>query len=350
MRYQLPLTSVIAILLFVAPATAQQAFQLSGNIKGGYKGKVFLSYEGRKDSVALDQDNNFHFAGEIGDSVQAALHLGGTSTIGWIYLEPSNIKVQAHHQLDSSQGKVINDLNIDSVYGSRSEEMRRQLTQTLKTIRESKETDSIKQQKMYEAVRLFVEGHRQHRLSPFFAANRSFTFDQINSLYRLLDSSLYKTEEVFILVRLLQQKQAVKQGSALMDISMPDSAGIIRSTKDIPQPLVLVEFWASWCGPCVAQIPDLKNIYAKHHANGLEIVGISLDTERKSWLKAMNKLQMGWPNISELNGWDSQVVKRLSIFSIPFNVLVYKGTIVAINLSPEDLEPKVGEILSGSRH
>lgn len=203
---------------------------------------------------------------------------------------------------------------------------------------------------MYEVVRPFVEKHRQHRLAPFFAANRSFSFDQMNSLYRLLDSSLYKTEEASILVRLLKQKQAVKQGTVLMEISMPDSAGVIRSTRDIAQPLVLVEFWASWCGPCVAEIPDLKNIYAKHHASGLEIVGVSLDTEKKSWLKAMNKLQMGWPNISELNGWDSQAVRRLSIFSIPFNVLAYKGTVVAINLSPEELEPKIGEILSGSHH
>jgi len=109
---------------------------------------------------------------------------------------------------------------------------------------------------------------------------------------------------------------------------------------------VLIDFWASWCGPCREELPDLVKIYEAFHNNGFDVVGISLDDEVEAWQKAVKKMKLSWHHLSDLKGWDSKAVETYKVFGIPSNLLVNpKGKIVASNIELENLIDKLNEVL-----
>ena len=96
----------------------------------------------------------------------------------------------------------------------------------------------------------------------------------------------------------------------------------------------------------MAEMPNLVNIYANYHEAGLEIVGISFDKEREDWQNAIDRLNMTWPQGSELNGWENQMMEKYGVQSIPCTFLInQQGTILAIGLRGEELEAKIKETL-----
>jgi thiol-disulfide isomerase/thioredoxin len=108
----------------------------------------------------------------------------------------------------------------------------------------------------------------------------------------------------------------------------------------------LVQFWASWCGPCRKEIPLLKQLYAKYKSKGFEIVSFSMDDNRNNWEKASEVEKLNWLNVSDLQAFKSGVAKSYPIFGIPANVIVdQQGKIIASNLMGDDLENKITSLL-----
>ena len=109
---------------------------------------------------------------------------------------------------------------------------------------------------------------------------------------------------------------------------------------------VLIDFWASWCGPCREELPELVKVYQAYHSNGFEVVGISLDDDAQAWQKAVKKMKLSWYHLSDLKGWDSKAVVTYKVFGIPTNLLVNpQGKIVASNIDIDDLIDKLNEVL-----
>lgn len=108
---------------------------------------------------------------------------------------------------------------------------------------------------------------------------------------------------------------------------------------------VLIDFWASWCGPCLRELPNVVSCYEKYHSKGFEIVGISFDNKKESWLAAVKRLNMSWPQLSDLKGWKSLAAVIFGVNSIPANILVDpEGRIVALDLRDVGLRTKLEEI------
>lgn len=127
---------------------------------------------------------------------------------------------------------------------------------------------------------------------------------------------------------------------------MPNTDGNVISVASFRGKYVLVDFWASWCGPCRQENPNLVKAYNQHKNKNFTILGVSLDKEKDPWLKAIKDDQLTWEHVSDLKYWNSRAVDVYKFEGIPFNVLIDpQGNIVAENLRGFDLEKRLEDVL-----
>lgn len=161
---------------------------------------------------------------------------------------------------------------------------------------------------------------------------------------------MQQTKELSDLKATAEQKLKTEVGQPYIDIEQKNAQGETVSLKSVIEnpanKYTLVDFWASWCGPCMGEIPHLKETYDKFHKKGFEIYGVSFDANRDNWLAAIENNGMAWIQVSDLNRFDNPAAKDYAVQSIPSNFLIdTQGVIVAKNLRGEELYKKVEELL-----
>jgi thiol-disulfide isomerase/thioredoxin len=141
-------------------------------------------------------------------------------------------------------------------------------------------------------------------------------------------------------VVLLNEKQHQSLGEQYTDFEMKTPTGESRKLSDYvgKSDYILIDFWASWCGPCIAAVPNLKKVYEKYKDKGLEIIGVSIDRTQAAWQRGLDKIEAPWPQLCGFEN-NSKLGKAYHFSGIPHVLILDKtGTIIAVNLSGIKLE------------
>lgn len=145
---------------------------------------------------------------------------------------------------------------------------------------------------------------------------------------------------------MVSRTQAIKIGGEAPELILPMPNDKDLALSSLRGKVVLIDFWASWCGPCRKEMPTVKRAYEKYKSKGFEILGVSLDKDRSAWLQAISSDGLTWPQVSDLKFWQSEACEIYAVQSIPYTVLIDKeGKIIATDLRGAALEKKLAEVL-----
>lgn len=201
---------------------------------------------------------------------------------------------------------------------------------------------------MTRDMKMFVVTNKDNLIPAYYLSQIYYAYDY-DELNAVLDSSApyYNHPAMTRAKRQLEALEKRRLGKMFMDMTMNDLVGNPRKLSEWcgKGNYVLIDFWASWCGPCRREMPNVVENYAKYHAKGFEIIGVSFDSKAEAWKKAVQTLGMTWPQLSDLKGWKSEGASLYGITSIPSNVLLDKeGKIIATSLTGSDLGEKLKEL------
>lgn len=310
-------------------------------IKGGslkYPDKVYLSQLDKKGSIAFYLENS------------AIAITGSIDSL-------TNAKVAG----SKTQDEYMAYQNLLKPF----ENSFRKLDEEYKDVKKTEDKAKIAEfEKSYEALydrisaeqnafnKKFITDHPKSYITPSIVNNMSYELEasDIESLISKLDTTIANVTVIKdIKVRVAVMK-TVAIGQKAPDFTMNDvdDKPIALSSKIGTSKLLLIDFWASWCGPCRQENPNVVRVYKEYNKKGFDIYGISLDKKKENWLKAIEKDQLTWTHVSDLQFWNNAAAKLYAVNSIPSNFLLDQtGTIIGRNLRGDALANKVKEVLSG---
>src|SRR5258708_17199681 len=338
-------------------------FTLSGDMKGITDPYIYLRIPAAG-SVTIDSTlvkaGHFEFRGKVAGPTMAYIQTRRNSVE--VFLE--NARIHVAGPIDSAEGLTItgsaSELAYDSLKASTAA-TRKQEEQIYQQYQEAyQKKDSAAEaavQTRLAALRKerraiiagYIAGHPKSPVSVYEISMMTYGSDypELETLFLSLDASARNSAAGTDLAKKLAVLKKSAIGQPVIDFTQNDVNGQpVRFSQLSKGKYVLLDFWASWCGPCRAENPNVLKAYNHYNSRGLEIIGVSLDTDSVRWKKAIREDGMPWMQVSDLKGCTNKVPHQYRIHGIPFNFLVGPdGVIVAKNLPGTALERSRAEIM-----
>lgn len=355
---------LLLIFLFVqrnANAAAGD-FLINGNITGLPDSTlVYLTKPGQQEmlATAYAQNGKFILFGKVEDGDIYQLSFIGLQEAAEIFLSPGKLSINGNAK--DIKKLVITGTSAQQdyqLYNQKFDNLKQKLGQLVASINQTEQgpkRDLLINQfeeskrKVLEQVDDFVKSKPASIVTPFVVFVTSTMSNDINALEARYNAMKPSVRESFYGREIFKSISATKiglEGTQAVDFTQNDVNDLPVALSSFKGKYVLVDFWASWCGPCRAENPNVVNAYNTYKDKNFTILGVSLDQNKDKWLNAIKADNLTWTHISDLKSWQNSAAQLYHIQSIPANMLIDpSGKIIGKNLRGEALEEALKKVL-----
>ena len=353
------------VILVSCTGRKENQYIVSGTVKGSDTGTVYLQKMDSTSWVNIDsaviKKGAFEFKGSVTVPEKYKLIIKGQHYSFPFFVENSDIKLVVHADSTGKievTGSATQDLFNQYVAKSDSMEGKMKILD-----KEYSKADSLhdtatlkKLEARFDAMDLdiknmiinFAKAHGKSVISPYLILQNSYRFElpELVSVSASFDTSINTSKYSVAVTKRIAILKSVQIGQPASEFALNDTTVKPVSLSSLKGKILLVDFWASWCGPCRAENPNVVKAYQAFHAKGFDVLGVSFDRDKAKWEKAIKDDNLTWNHVSDLKYWGNAAGKLYGINSIPSNILLDKDQkIIGRNLKGEDLIKKLTELL-----